>query len=86
LYNYDWHLTASSTIGLQSAGRTGRFVLDRVFLGANVLYSAAYMEFAGVARLWSLDDVQLLSSAYAIAKARRNLAMVGPRRCRGSSG
>jgi uncharacterized protein len=49
--------------------------LDRVFLDANVLYSAAYMEFAGLARLWRLDDVQLLSSAYAIEEARRNLAM-----------
>jgi predicted nucleic acid-binding protein len=49
--------------------------LDRVFLDANVLYSAAYMELAGLAWLWSLDDVQLLSSAYAIEEARRNLAM-----------
>jgi uncharacterized protein len=46
--------------------------LDRVFLDANVLYSAAYMQFAGLARLWSLNDVQLLSSAYAIDEARRN--------------
>jgi uncharacterized protein len=49
--------------------------LDRVFLDANVLYSAAYMEFAGLARLWRLNDVQLLSSAYAIEEARRNLAI-----------
>jgi uncharacterized protein len=52
--------------------------LDRVFLDANVLYSAAYMEFAGLARLWRLDDVQLLSSAYAIEEARRNLARDRP--------
>jgi uncharacterized protein len=52
--------------------------LDRVFLDANVLYSAAYMEFAGLARLWHLDDVQLLSSAYGIEEARRNLAMDRP--------
>jgi uncharacterized protein len=49
--------------------------LDRVFLDANVLYSAAYMEFAGLAQLWRLDDVQLVSSAYAIEEARRNLTM-----------
>jgi uncharacterized protein len=49
--------------------------LDRVFLDANVLYSAAYLELAGLARLWSLDGAQLLSSAYAIEEARRNLAM-----------
>jgi uncharacterized protein len=48
--------------------------LDRVFLDANVLYSAACLELARLARLWSLNDVQLLSSAYAIEEARRNLA------------
>jgi predicted nucleic acid-binding protein len=52
--------------------------LDTVFLDANVLYSAAYMQFAGLARLWSLKDVQLLSSAYAIDEARRNLAADRP--------
>ncbi|MBV8450913.1 MAG: PIN domain-containing protein [Deltaproteobacteria bacterium] len=52
--------------------------MDRVFLDANVLYSAAYMELAGLVRLWSLDDVQLLSSAYAIEEARRNLATDRP--------
>jgi predicted nucleic acid-binding protein len=52
--------------------------LDIVFLDANVLYSAVYMEFAGLARLWNLKDVQLLSSAYAIDEARRNLAMDRP--------
>jgi uncharacterized protein len=52
--------------------------LDTVFLDANVLYSAAYMQFAGLARLWTLNDVQLLSSAYAIDEARRNLAMDRP--------
>ena len=52
--------------------------MDRVFLDANVLYSAAYIELTGLARLWNLDDVQLLSSAYAIEEARRNLAMDRP--------
>jgi predicted nucleic acid-binding protein len=49
-----------------------------VFLDANVRYSAAYMQFAGLARLWSLKDLQLLSSAYAIDEARRKLAMDRP--------
>lgn len=49
--------------------------MDRVFLDANVLYSAAYLERSGLARLWTLDDVELLSSAYAIEEARRNLAI-----------
>ncbi len=52
--------------------------MDRVFLDANVLYSAAYLEFAGLGRLWSLDNAQLLSSAYAIEEARRNLAIDRP--------
>ena len=52
--------------------------MDRVFLDANVLYSAAYLELTGLARLCSLDDVQLLSSAYAMEEARRNLAMDRP--------
>jgi hypothetical protein len=52
--------------------------LDTVFLDANVLYSAAYMQFTGLARLWSINDVQLLSSAYAIDEARRNLAKDRP--------
>ena len=52
--------------------------MDRVFLDANVLYSAAYVELAGLARLWSLEDAQLLSSAYAIEEARRNLARDRP--------
>ena len=52
--------------------------MDRIFLDANVLYSAAYVEFAGLARLWRLDDVQLLSSGYSIDEARRNLAMDRP--------
>jgi len=50
--------------------------LDRVFLDANVLYSAAYLEFSDLGRLCTLDDVLLLlSSDYAIEEARRNLAM-----------
>jgi uncharacterized protein len=52
--------------------------LDRVFLDANVLYSAAYMELAGLTRLWRRDDTQLLSSAYASEEARRNLAVDRP--------
>jgi predicted nucleic acid-binding protein len=49
-----------------------------VFLDANVLYSAAYTELSGLARLWTLDDAHLMSSAYAIEEARRNLALDRP--------
>jgi predicted nucleic acid-binding protein len=52
--------------------------LDRVFLDANVLYSRAYLERSGLARLWTLDDVELLTSAYGLEEARRNLAMDRP--------
>jgi predicted nucleic acid-binding protein len=48
--------------------------VDRVFLDANVLFSAAYREDAGLAGLWKLDGVQLISSGYAAEEARRNLA------------
>jgi predicted nucleic acid-binding protein len=52
--------------------------LDRVFLDANVLYSAAYLEQSGLARRWALDDVNLLTSGYGLEEARRNFAMVRP--------
>jgi predicted nucleic acid-binding protein len=48
--------------------------VDRVFLDANVLYSAAWRQtHTGLRCLWSLRDVTLLSSAYAIEEASRNL-------------
>lgn len=47
--------------------------MDVLFLDANVLFSAAYREDAGLRRLWVLTDVKLVSSAYAVEEARRNL-------------
>lgn len=47
--------------------------MDRVFLDANVLFSAAYRDAAGLLRLWTLSSAKLLSSDYAVAEARRNL-------------
>jgi predicted nucleic acid-binding protein len=47
--------------------------VDRVFLDANVLLSAAWRPGAALLRLWGLDDVELLSSGYAVEEARRNL-------------
>lgn len=49
---------------------------DRLFLDANVLFSAAYREDAGVAFLWSLDDVVLSTSSYAIEEAERSLTAI----------
>jgi predicted nucleic acid-binding protein len=48
--------------------------VDRLFLDANVLFSAAYRADAGVSRLWHLDGCVLLASDYAIEEARRNLS------------
>lgn len=45
----------------------------RAFVDANVLFSAAWREGAGVARIWQLPDVVLLTSAFALEEARRNL-------------
>ena len=47
--------------------------MDRLFLDANVLFSAAYRANSGLVALWDLSDVRLLSSFYAIAEADRNL-------------
>ena len=48
--------------------------MDRVFLDANVLFSAAYKDGAGLAKLWNLGGARLLTSAYAIMEARLNLS------------
>ena len=47
--------------------------MDRLFLDANVLFSAAHKADARVSRLWKLDDVILQSSRYALEEARFNL-------------
>lgn len=45
----------------------------RLFLDANVLFSAAYQRESGLRRLWRMPRVTLVSSRYAIEEARRNL-------------
>lgn len=47
--------------------------MDRVFLDANVLFSAAYREDSRLSRLWDVDSATLVTSAYALDEARRNL-------------
>lgn len=47
--------------------------MDRLFLDANVLFSAAWRADSGLLRLWSLADATLRTSAYAAEEARRNL-------------
>ncbi|MGB7752274.1 MAG: PIN domain-containing protein [Candidatus Acidiferrales bacterium] len=47
--------------------------MDRLFLDANVLFSAAYRPDAGLLSLWKLKNVTLCSSRYAVEEARFNL-------------
>lgn len=54
--------------------------MDRLFLDANILFSAAYRADAGLLQLWKLEDVALVSSAYAIAEARINLTETAQRK------
>jgi len=48
--------------------------MDRLFLDANVLFSAAYRQGAGLLRFWDLKNVILCSSHYALEEARINLS------------
>jgi len=47
--------------------------MDRLFLDANVLFSAAYRPDTGLLQLWKIKNVILCSSAYALEEARINL-------------
>jgi len=47
--------------------------MERLFLDANVLFSAAYREGAGLLRLWDLPEAVVMTSGYAAEEARRNL-------------
>lgn len=48
--------------------------MERVFLDANVLVSAALKPESRLASLWTLGDVRLLGSPYVLEEARRNCA------------
>lgn len=47
--------------------------MDRLFLDANVLFSAAYREGSPLRRLWDRQDAELLTSGYAVREAERHL-------------
>ena len=47
--------------------------MDRLFLDANILFSAAYRPNAGLLMFWKLKNVVLCSSHYALEEARINL-------------
>ncbi|TDB36913.1 MAG: PIN domain-containing protein [Actinobacteria bacterium] len=48
--------------------------MERVFLDANVLVSAALKPESQLGTLWARADVRLLASPYVLAEARRNCA------------
>jgi predicted nucleic acid-binding protein len=48
--------------------------MDRLFLDANVLFSAAYKPDSRLIRLWKIRNAVLCSSRYALEEARINLA------------
>lgn len=47
--------------------------MNRFFLDANVLFSAAYRDDAGVQELWRVGRAELITSDYAVDEALRNL-------------
>lgn len=47
--------------------------MEKVFLDANILFSAAYKS-TRIRQLWSLNNISLISSSYAVVEAERNLA------------
>ena len=47
--------------------------MDRVFLDANVLFSAAYSRDSKLRSLWTLQRARMITSNYAIEEATRNL-------------
>ncbi|MGE5346503.1 MAG: hypothetical protein ACM3JH_11165 [Acidithiobacillales bacterium] len=47
--------------------------MDRLFLDANVLFSAAWHKDSGLLRFWNLSGLEIVSSAYAADEARRNI-------------
>lgn len=53
--------------------------MDRLFLDANVLFSAAYRPDAGVAKLWRLSRSTLFTSHFTAAEAERNLELPAQR-------
>lgn len=52
--------------------------MDRLFLDANVLFSAAWSPKTRVRVLWDLPEVELISSTQAVEEAWRNLALSRP--------
>ena len=54
--------------------------MDRLFLDANILFSAAYRPNAGLLRIWRLTHIELCTARYALEEARINLTEEAQRR------
>lgn len=57
--------------------------MDRLFLDANILFSAAYRQNTGLHGLWQMArraEIELVTSAYAFEEAHRNLSGAGQER------
>ena len=54
--------------------------MDRLFLDANVLFSAAYRPDSGLRELCEREDAVLIASTYALEEASRNLSAIRPER------
>ena len=52
--------------------------MTRVFLDANVLFSAAWRAGSGLTRLWENASLHLVTSPYAVDEAERNLSRKRP--------
>jgi predicted nucleic acid-binding protein len=52
--------------------------VDKVFLDANVLFSAAYRSDSRLLDLWSLAETELVTSVFALEEARQNLSAHRP--------
>jgi len=52
--------------------------VDRVFLDANILFSAAYKGASRLRLLWRISNAELITSEYAVEEARRNLLRARP--------
>jgi predicted nucleic acid-binding protein len=60
--------------------------VDRVFLDANVIFSAAYDARSRITGLWRLQNLRLFTSDYALAEVIRNLQRKAPARVQSLAG
>ena len=52
--------------------------MRRVFLDANIIFSAAWSETNGILTLWNHPELHLVTSFYALLEAERNILVKNP--------